>query len=140
MYSNFTTYLYYKVDYERSKRMLERPRTIPVGVELEDKSESLYEKVFFVMGESSTASHYSLYGYDRPTTPFLDSLSSIENSPLKYYDAVAPACITTNAIRQILSFANPLNMDDFYKYKWITELANDVGYETIWISNQETVL
>lgn len=35
-----------------------------------------WDKIVIVMGESLTPSHMSLFGYGKPTTPFLDSLKS----------------------------------------------------------------
>ena len=92
------------------------------------------QNVFIVIGESSLRSHYSLYNYKYPTTPVLDSLSSINK--LKYYNAIAVAPVTRQAIKYSLSFASPLDRKLFYENHNVISMANLVGYNSFWISNQ----
>lgn len=94
------------------------------------------QKIYVVIGESSAKDRYSLYGYPVKTTPFLDSLNTTDTD-IKHYDGIAAAPYTREAIRLALSYATPSRLDDFFTYKNIIEVANEAGYETIWISNQD---
>lgn len=94
------------------------------------------QKICVIIGESSAKDRYSLYGYPVKTTPFLDSLNTTDTD-IKHYDGIAAAPYTREAIRLALSYATPSKLNDFFTYKNIVEVANDAGYETIWISNQD---
>lgn len=95
------------------------------------------QTIFLVIGESSVRTHYSLYGYDIPTTPFLDSLKV--DGKLLDYEGVAVAPITREALRMTLSFASPLDKTPFFKNENIVTMANIAGYDSYWISNQDKV-
>lgn len=110
-------------------------RSLPQGVKWEG-NETAPEKIFLIIGESAFRNHLSLYGYGEPTTPFLDSLCAAKDVQLKYYEGIAGANITRNALRMMLSFATANQMDLFYKNKSLVDMARDAGYQTVWISNQ----
>lgn len=95
------------------------------------------QTIFFVIGESSIRSHYSLYGYDIPTTPFLDSMKVA--GKLLAYKGISVAPITREALRMTLSFASPLDNTPFFKNENIVTMANMAGYDSYWISNQDKV-
>lgn len=137
IYGDVSTFVAYKREMSKLKQYLHTETVLPLGIQHAD-SAILPEKIFLVIGESSYARHYSLYGYPIATTPYLDSLSQ-SNVNMKFYDAIAPASLTRNAIRLILSFASAHDMIPFFKEKNIVELANDSGYETFWISSQDIV-
>lgn len=94
------------------------------------------QKIFLVIGESAYRGHHSLYGYDQPTTPFLDSLLHANKQTLSFYNGIAGANITRNAMRLIMSSATAHQLEFFYKEKNLIDMAKDAGYKTTWISNQ----
>lgn len=117
------------------KQYEETTRTLPDGV-TEDNEKPRLEKAYIIIGESSSSTYFSLYGYHQKTTPFLDSLKLHNSENFIYYNSLSPAALTREAIRLTLTYASPLQLDDFYKYHNIIELTKDKGYETFWISNQ----
>lgn len=54
-------------------------------------------------------------------------------------DAISPASITIESVPRQITFANPINFNDYYHFLNIIELANDANYETNWISNQRKI-
>jgi len=138
VYGDILTIMAYLNEMNKLNSYKETQRELPEGITV-NKESVLPKKIYLLLGESSSRDYYSLYGYSQPTTPFLDSLYRAETSYLNFYDAIAPAPITRDALRIALSFASPVDEESFYKYKNIIELANDRGYETIWMSNQELI-
>lgn len=120
----------------RFRTELGKPKTLPQEISFFTTSNSP-NTIFIVIGESSLQKHYSLYGYDLPTTPFLDSLKNADR--LSYYHAVSPASITRDALGLSLSFATPLDRQPLVDKKNAVALANDAGYESYWISNQDKI-
>lgn len=112
-------------------------RSLPEYISF-DLSNPASDKIFLVIGESSTRKHYSLYGYPVPTTPYLDELHRGDSLLcLSYYDGISSSAMTRDALRMSLSFSTPFDQDVFFTRKNVIELANDAGYETIWLSNQD---
>lgn len=138
LYGDILTIYAYKSELAKLKEYQHTVRVIPEGMVMTD-SLNAPEKIFLVIGESSLREHYSLYGYPVRTTPFLDSLSHVEHSPLNYYDGIAAAPITREALRIMLTFSTPNDFEPFFKETNIIDLANRNGYETIWISNHDLV-
>ena len=105
---SITTFLEYKAEVEVMRTYGKLKRILPVGITLnEADNTTLPEKIFVIVGESSSRNHYSLFGYNRPTTPFLDSLSAVGGSSFAYRMAISGASITRDAVPMALSFAPP---------------------------------
>lgn len=113
-------------------------RALLDGITLGDKATN-YNKIVLVIGESSSSIHYSLYGYDVNTTPLLDELRDSDNSELNFYPAISPAPTTVPSIYRILSFSTIADVSRLYSNKVVVDLANDAGYNTYWITNQNMV-
>ncbi|MCP4329115.1 MAG: phosphoethanolamine transferase [Alphaproteobacteria bacterium] len=94
----------------------------------------LTDEVFIVViGESVRRSNLSIYGYDRETTPFLDS---IEDELIVFDDAISVASVTHAALKFALT---PALIDDeapVFTRKTLLNAAGNGGLETHWISNQ----
>lgn len=131
----FSSIAYFK-EMSRFKAELAKPKILPHDISFTTSSTAPHT-IFVVLGESSLQTHYSLYGYNVPTTPFLDSLKSTNH--LSYYNAVSPACITRDALGLSLSFATPLDRQPLVDDKNIVALADDAGYRSFWISNQDKI-
>ncbi|MFD1259974.1 phosphoethanolamine transferase [Entomomonas asaccharolytica] len=102
---------------------------------LNDKIDSSQQpmKVVIVIGESSTSQHYSLYGYPYTTTPELDNLYN-NNELIFFKNVIAPIPSTDISLKLTLSFSDPVNLDHFFEYKNIIDMAKLAGYQTYWLS------
>lgn len=136
-YGDILSMAAYSKEMSRLKDYFYSERDLPAGVDLQQGAE-IPEKIYLVLGESSSRNYYSLYDYKIKTTPFLDSLF-VNGNALRYYDAISPAASTRQSIPLILSFgtSSTNNKDLFYTKKNLIELANLAGYETCWVSNQD---
>ena len=134
IYGQLSSVVAYYGERYQLKRYPHQNRSLPEGLFVNDQR-SLPEKIFLIIGESACRKHMSVYGYDVPTTPFLDSLMQTTSEVL-IYDGVSPANLTRNAVRLLLTFATPMDMQPANTQKNIIELANDAGYQTFWLSNQ----
>ena len=88
--------------------------------------------VYFIIGESVSKSNMSLYGYERKTTPYLDSLNS---KTLTFWrDAIAPEGHTSASFKAM--FSRKIYEDDatFFLSPNIVEELNHAGYKTVWAS------
>ncbi|BBG65165.1 integral membrane protein [Hydrogenimonas sp.] len=101
-------------------------------------SELPYDKIVIIIGESANRYHMSVYGYNRKTTPFLDSL---KNRGVGFYfnNIFSPANSTRYAIPLELTSAKVEHFFDFLVSESIITVLNDIGYKTYWISNQSMV-
>jgi heptose-I-phosphate ethanolaminephosphotransferase len=92
----------------------------------------------FVIGESLTRNHMSLYGYWRETTPALDRLRA---ELAVFVDAVAPHSHTDPSLERVLTLSktdNSLGFTDPGNHSLI-ELLRAAGFATWWLSNQNTL-
>ncbi len=85
-----------------------------------------------VVGESTTRHRLSLYGYDRQTTPTLDSL---KKDLWAYNDVISSHAYTIESLRKTLVTNNLQSKDDFS----IIQMMNEAGFKTFWISNQKPI-
>lgn len=92
--------------------------------------------VYFIVGESVSHSNMSLYGYERKTTPYLDSLKNSKN--FSYYrDAIAAAGHTEAALQSMFSRAEGLDDKIFFLSPNLVEELNNTGYRTVWITHRK---
>lgn len=85
-----------------------------------------------VIGESTTRRRMSVYGYDRKTTPFLDSL---KKDLWLYDDVISTHAFTIGALRDALTINGLKKEKDFS----IIQLMNQAGFKTYWLSNQRPI-
>lgn len=83
-----------------------------------------------VIGESSTRNRWSLYGYDRDTTPMLDS---IRNELVVYDNLVAAQGSTTQCLRYLLTAAT--KEDERCRYI-LPQIIHEAGFKSVFLSNQ----
>jgi len=94
------------------------------------------------IGESTTRHHLGIYGYPRPTTPFLSSLGP---RIVRFDDTVAPHTHTAQSLREMLT---DLNFDGAKLARTarnpygvplapysLPDVLNASGYRTWWLSN-----
>jgi len=100
-------------------------------LQVEDKSSHQQETLVVIIGESTTRDKMSLYGYYRPTTPYLDSLSNLQ----VYTDVISPHTHTIPSLTKAL-----LLPDQGSGYIGsVIQLYNQAGYKSYWLSNQQPV-
>lgn len=106
----------------------------PIHVNRPDvKSEK--EIYVLLLGESSRFDHWHINGYERPTSPNLDTLPGI----LTFTGAISPAYTTAISVPLMLSC---LSAPDFHEPEanahTIFEYFSAAGFYTTWLSNQHT--
>ncbi len=87
----------------------------------------------FVISESQNKFHFSLYGYNKPTTPYLDS---IKNELYVFDNVDAPHVYTNASVEQMITFADNHNKLEGYKAGDLIRFFSSAGFKTYWLSNQ----
>lgn len=85
-----------------------------------------------VIGETSRAENWSLYGYERNTTPKLEQKSGLVYFP----DAITQSNTTHKSVSIMLSAASAEDYDIIYNQKSIIQAFKEVGFVTAFLSNQ----
>jgi glucan phosphoethanolaminetransferase (alkaline phosphatase superfamily) len=92
----------------------------------------LEEVHVFIIGESARRNSWTVYGYRRPTTPYMDSLRS---EAIFFQNARADANLTEWVVPILLTGLSP----DTYSVGKIRgnflDLAHEAGYSTAWLVN-----
>ncbi|WHT40520.1 sulfatase-like hydrolase/transferase [Myroides sp. mNGS23_01] len=85
-----------------------------------------------IVGETSRAHNWQVYGYDRPTTPHLAQ----QQNTVFYQDALTQSNTTHKSVSMILSDVNATNYQEIYQRKGIAQAFKEAGFTTICLSNQ----
>lgn len=88
-----------------------------------------------VIGESETRDHMQVYGYDRPTTPWLQSRKG-KPDLLLFDHAYSNHTHTVPVLTYALSQKNQYNSVPLTDAYSLVEAARAAGFQTYWISNQ----
>lgn len=98
------------------------------------KVDTVAQREIYVMviGETGRADNWSLFGYERETTPLLSADTNI----VAYKDAITQSNTTHKSVPIILSAASAEEYDLLYNQKSIIEAFNEVGFNTVFLSNQ----
>lgn len=99
------------------------------------KEDSTTETLVVVIGESTTKWHMQLYGYERETNP---KLNKIANELLIFEDVISPHVHTILSLEKTLTFATFEDPKPVPNAS-IIQMANEAGFETYWISNQQPI-
>lgn len=86
-----------------------------------------------VVGETSRAMEWSLYGYDRKTTPCMEKLDGL----VHFTDVVTQSNNTHKSVPIILSAASAENYGIIYDQKSIVTAFKEAGFRTVVIANQK---
>jgi glucan phosphoethanolaminetransferase (alkaline phosphatase superfamily) len=89
----------------------------------------------FIMGESARYAHFGINGYERNTTPFLDSLKK-EEKLLSFSNVWASGNLTSNILPILLTRATVLEKNIANEEKSIISLFKEAGFKTYFLSNQ----
>lgn len=90
-----------------------------------------------ILGESARRDSWSVYGYGRPTTPYL---SRLEGEAVFLTNAVADANLTSWAVPILLT---GMRADEYSAGRIrgnILDLAKEAGYDTSWLLNQDITI
>jgi len=93
-------------------------------------------KVVVILGESARADFMSAYGYQRTTTPVLDSLINTKEV-IAYNDAVSSAPSTYLSGQRIFTFWDSKPGKNWYDFPDLTTTFKRANFKTKWISNQD---
>ena len=92
--------------------------------------------IVYIMGESLTTDHLSLFGYDRKTTPYLEEWSKEKN--FYYTHGISGATVTRNSIAQFMNFQKePENYTLVQSQKYnLFKLGKEAAFKTTFMSSQ----
>ncbi|MDR0454353.1 MAG: phosphoethanolamine transferase [Deferribacteraceae bacterium] len=129
LFSMANAYFYYNKDLNYVKAYHEKKVSVYDNITVKSDMPQNY---VFIIGESSTTLHSSLYGYHRETNPYLSARDDI----FVFKDVVSAAEGTWGSIKTMLSFEN-CNNDSLSLYEGsIFTVFNSAGFETYWLGNQ----
>ena len=94
-------------------------------------------KVVIILGESARADFMSAYGYERPTTPWLDSMSKNSKDVVLFNDICSSASNTILSCQRIFTYWNNAPGQQWYDFPDLTNTLAHCGYYTQWITNQK---
>ena len=115
------------------KKMAQRKKNISVkGTLKHNDAKGVY---VLVIGESQNKNHMSAYGYQRDTTPWLKAMMNRENT-LVFNEVYSCHTHTVPVLTYALTAKNQYNSTNLSEALSILEVAEAVGYETAWLSNQ----
>ena len=92
------------------------------------------EVLVVVLGESTARGHMQIYGYNRETTPLLNT---IKNNLYVYDNVISTDVFTLKSVPKMLT-----SLDVNFKEKDIfniVEVFNAANYDTYWLSNQRPI-
>jgi glucan phosphoethanolaminetransferase (alkaline phosphatase superfamily) len=87
-----------------------------------------------IIGESARRASWSVYGYERPTTPYLEK---IRPELFLFQHAITDANLTSLAVPILLTGLGPEEITSARPQGNILDLAKEVGYSTSWLVNQD---
>lgn len=90
------------------------------------------EIAVLILGETSRAMNFGIYGYHRNTTPHLDSIDNL----VIYSDVITESNTTHKIVPMILSPAQANNYDIIRKCRSIVSAYKEAGFKTAFITNQ----
>ena len=97
-----------------------------------DSTGKLREVYVLVIGETARAANWSLYGYERETTPYMDTLSNL----VAFKDALSQSNTTHKSVPMLMTPANADNHRLIYRCKSVVTLFKEAGFKTAYLSNQ----
>lgn len=120
------------IDYYQDKSDLENVQNISPPWHI-ISAQPQYKNYVLIIGESARRDYMSTYGFNLPTTPFLDKTTGYINAG---YVSSAPA--TYHSLLNSLHFKSKRKGKKDYSYNIIT-LAKIAGVKTFWLSNQGSI-
>lgn len=106
------------------------------NVQIVDKGRDI-PNIVFILGESTSKGHMSLYGYPLETTPKMDKKAK-NNELYVFKDVISPHAYTIGSLREVFTFHNYEATNKWYECNNLFDIMKKAGYKTYWLSNQET--
>lgn len=131
IYNDTKTYILKYNEFKHSK--LERKENINNTFNIKSNSKGIY---ILVIGESANKDHLSAYGYQKDTTPWLKEMVLNNNNSLLFTNSFSCYSQTVPALSYALTAKNQYNNLDLAKSVSLLEVAEQAGYDTVWLSNQ----
>lgn len=117
------------IDYRESCNKLINQTNVPIDSNTILKSKNLGKELhIIVIGESTSATHMSLFGYNRNTNPLL---SIIKNELLLFNNVHTEKVHTIESLLDVFTFKLENNTSST-----LIDVFNASGYHTYWLSNQ----
>ena len=91
------------------------------------------ETLVLVIGETSRANNWQLYGYSRKTNPLLMQVKGLT----VFTNYMSQSNTTHKSVPILLSLAEADNYDILYHTKGIMQAFREAGYHTVFLSNQQ---
>ncbi len=117
--------------WDRSDRYAETSRYFTFEAQAQHP-DSVREVYVMVVGETSRALNWQLYGYDRPTNPRLSHMQRL----VCFRDVLTQANATHKSVPIMLSAASAEDFDIIYSQKSIFTAFHEAGFYTAFFSNQ----
>ena len=91
------------------------------------------EEIFvLIIGESTTKTHFQIYGYERRTTP---NLAKIKDELVVFNDVISPHTHTIASLEKMLTLGDYEHADKKYLGN-VIDIMSQANFKTYWISNQ----
>jgi heptose-I-phosphate ethanolaminephosphotransferase len=118
--------------YLGTENLIKRRRESDVKI-TSTSDQSNIETIVFVIGESSRPQNWSLYGYNKETTPNLGKQAGL----FKFNQICTTAPYTSFAVPSMLSLEPISDWDAIASTKSLVGIYRAAGYMTYWLSVQE---
>lgn len=123
----------YLTEYSNFKKLVSERKISDINF---DKTENINKGVYvLVIGESQNKKHMSAYGYDKKTTPWLDSMENEKNF-IKFEKAFSCHTHTVPVLTYALTSKNQYNNLELSKIISVLDVAKAADIKTVWLSNQ----
>ena len=110
----------------------ERTKNFQAGVSQKTPGDTTRKIYVMVIGETSRYDHWGVNGYERNTSPRMQTLPNL----FAFKNAVSGATMTILSVPQLITSAEPRTFDEHRNEKSILAVFKEAGYYTAWISNQ----
>ncbi len=128
----FDTYLEYKIFSTKVSNDVSKSTSQYFTNVANNDTTALY---VVIIGESTTRNNMGIYGYYRNTNP---QLTKIKNELHLFQNVISPHIQTILSLDKVLSMAD-YQQPENNKLGTVIQLANQVGFETYWLSNQKPI-
>ncbi len=98
--------------------------------------ESSIPYVVYILGESTSRHHLSIYDYRLNTTPYMSERER-KGELIKFTDVISPNAHTMEVLGKLFTFYRQGAKGNWFQYTDLFSIVNEAGYHTVWISNQE---
>ncbi|MGI9483922.1 MAG: phosphoethanolamine transferase [Hyphomicrobiales bacterium] len=117
---------------QASKHRAKKFKLAEQGLNTHENHEKFDDIVIVVVGESVRHQNMQLYGYSRPTTPFLNQR---KYELLIFEKAISPATSTVLSLKHVLTPLRPGDKKMLINQPSLVSEARLAGFKTSWITN-----